>query len=108
MEAKEYIKDDNYVIEVAGDINMYTANKLKIAIFNAFLSDKKRLIMNLEKTEYIDSSGIGILIVALKKVEKLDGEFYLCNVPEAVMKVLKLTQLHKVFKFCTKEDYKLE
>lgn len=107
MEVTSYEKNANIVIEIKGDVDINTVRDLKAAIFDALNTNKKRFIINLENVNYMDSSGIGVLIITLKKTHITGGEFYLCNVPEHIKKILKLTQIHKIFKFCTKEDFNL-
>ncbi|MBU1076206.1 MAG: STAS domain-containing protein [Spirochaetes bacterium] len=108
MEIRIYEKGGSSVIELKGDMDITSIKTIKTPIFNVVNNqDIKRLILDIEHVNYIDSSGIGILIVTYKKMMANNGEFYLCNVPEHVNRVLILTQMHKIFKYCTKKDFNL-
>ncbi|MDK2843110.1 MAG: anti-sigma factor antagonist [Anaerophaga sp.] len=56
-------------------------------------------ILNLQKIKFIDSTGIGVLISALKTARQNNGNFYLTNVNKEVMDLLSLMKLDKVFDF---------
>jgi anti-sigma B factor antagonist len=55
--------------------------------------------LNLQNIKFIDSTGIGVLISALKTARQNNGDFYLTNVVKEVMDLLKLMKLDKVFDF---------
>jgi len=56
-------------------------------------------ILNLENIKFIDSTGIGVLISALKTARQNNGSFILSNVNKEVMDLLTLMKLDKVFDF---------
>ncbi len=108
MEINEYKKDDKYVINVKGDVDVYTMETLKASVTTALNSDTKQFLVDLEECSYIDSSGIGVLITALKQFTQKGGEFLLCDVSAPIMKIFKLSRLDQLFDFCTKKDLGLE
>ena len=63
------------------------------------------LIVDLGPVRFIDSSGLGALISALKVLRAHDGDLVLANVPEPVQAVLEITRLLRVFEiYSTAED----
>ncbi|MCH9673408.1 MAG: STAS domain-containing protein [Gammaproteobacteria bacterium] len=56
----------------------------------------RRIILNLAQTEFIDSSGLGAIVAAFKRVGR-DGEFSLCGLQDATLSIFKLTRMDKVF-----------
>ncbi len=72
------------------------------------LADKgTKLVVNLSNIQFIDSTGIGVLISALKTTRQNNGAFKLCAVQPEVMSLLTLMKLDKVFDiFNTEEDCK--
>ncbi len=56
-------------------------------------------VLNLENIKFIDSTGIGVLISALKTARQNNGNFLLANVSKEVMDLLTLMKLDKVFDF---------
>ena len=64
---KDFNNENNHwFIKVEGEVDVYTAGQLK-EVFNAVIEEKKENIkINANRLEYIDSTGLGILIGALK------------------------------------------
>lgn len=58
---------------------------------------KKKIIMDLEKVEWMNSSGLGILIGAIQTLKNNNGIFYLINVSERIRDLLRITKLLTVF-----------
>ncbi|MDH3538163.1 MAG: STAS domain-containing protein [Gammaproteobacteria bacterium] len=58
---------------------------------------QKYLILDLSRVEFIDSSGLSILVSALKAVQPLDGEVLLLKPTDNVRALIELTRLHQVF-----------
>ncbi len=54
-----------------------------------------RLLLNLENVDFIDSSGLGAIISAMRQVG-VKGDIKLCNVAEQLEELLRLTRLNKV------------
>lgn len=79
---------------------------LDIENMGAFYSDidrlhsrgKKKLLVNLKDVEYINSAGLNLLITLLTKSRDNYGEFYICNVPVLVMKLIATSKLENIFK----------
>jgi len=71
----------------------------------AYVSNgNKNIVLDLSDVTFIDSSGLGALIGSLKAVGK-DGELVLCGARDAVVNMLKLTRMDKVFHiFTTREE----
>ena len=56
----------------------------------------RKLLLNLEKTDYIDSSGIGWLVICHRNFVKSNGKLVLHSVPQRVFQVLELIGLPKI------------
>ena len=85
------------VIEVDGEIDVYTAPRLREAIVAAIESDHTRLIIDVEKVEFLDSTGLGVLVGALKKVRADGGTLDIVCTQERILKIFDITGLDKVF-----------
>ena len=81
------------VIEATGEIDVETAPQLgdKIA---ALVYD---LVLDLERVEFLDSTGLGALIGGLKRVRNHDGSLSLVCTRERLLKLFRITGLNKVF-----------
>ena len=79
-----------------GRLNMVAAPKLKETIASEIGSGAKRIVVNLGKTEFMDSSGLGALIGCLKLARQAGGDLRIANVPQQVLMVLQLTSMDRV------------
>ena len=59
--------------------------------------DKKKILVNLGKVNWINSTGLGILIAGYTSVRDADGEFKLLNVSDRIESILMVTKLAGIF-----------
>lgn len=85
-------------VELVGELDINTANKLKIHLTN--LVDEQLLDMkiNAQNLQYIDSTGLGVLIGILKKLKECNKEIYILKPRKNVEKIFNITGLEKIFK----------
>lgn len=80
-----------------GEIDIYTAPRLKEELVKALEKKKASLSMDLKDLDYIDSTGLGTLISVFKVVKENDNKIYMKNVKPNIRKLLDITDLDKVF-----------
>ena len=86
------------VVEVTGDIDLYTSPKLRQTVLELFRQrGQETVIVDLSGVQYIDSSGIASLVEGLQEAKKIDARFVLAGLNEAPRHVLELTRLLAVF-----------
>jgi anti-sigma B factor antagonist len=85
------------VLDVEGEVDVFTAPKLREAIIGALDDGKDRLIVNLEKVAFMDSTGLGVLVGGLKRVKEKNGELAIAGAQGTVLRVLNVTGLNAVF-----------
>jgi anti-sigma B factor antagonist len=85
------------IIEVAGEIDVYTAPKLRDRIADLVASGHHDLVIDLEGVEFLDSTGLGVLVGGLKRVRTQDGSLQLICTQERLLKIFRITGLAKVF-----------
>lgn len=71
--------------------------QLRDAVRNLVSDGKKKIILNLEHVDYIDSSGVGELVGCFTSVKSSGGELKLLNLTQKVRDVLHVTKLYTVF-----------
>src|SRR6478752_3012178 len=59
--------------------------------------DNYQLVVNMEKVEFLDSTGLGVLVGGLKRVRAHDGSLDLVCTQERILKIFRITGLTKVF-----------
>lgn len=90
-------RGDLTVIAVKGEVDLYTAPSLKERIADLVSGGKTKLAVELAGVEFMDSTGLGVLIGALKRCREAGGSLSLVAPREPVIKVLSITGLDKVF-----------
>ncbi|MEQ6903567.1 STAS domain-containing protein [Nocardioides sp. YIM 152588] len=85
------------VIAVGGEIDVYTAPKLRDTISELVAGGSYRLVVDMEAVEFLDSTGLGVLVGGLKKVRAHDGALELVCTQDRLLKIFKITGLAKVF-----------
>ncbi|MFT4084032.1 MAG: anti-sigma factor antagonist [Nocardioides sp.] len=85
------------VIAVGGEIDVYTAPKLRDRITELVADGRYRLVVDLEAVEFLDSTGLGVLVGGLKKVRAHDGVLRLVCTQGRLLKIFRITGLAKVF-----------
>jgi anti-sigma B factor antagonist len=61
------------------------------------LLDRKAIVLHMGEVGFVDSSGLGTMVRTLTSARQLKGDLKLCNVPEPIHNVLKMTHLVKLF-----------
>lgn len=89
--------DDKWVFNPCGDIDIYTSMDFREKVMKAFETENKDILINGEKLEYIDSTGLGALIFILKNIQERGYKLYLENIKPNIKKLLSITELDKVF-----------
>jgi anti-sigma B factor antagonist len=88
---------DRMVVDVGGEIDVYTAPKLRERLVELINSGHYHLIVNLEGVDFLDSTGLGVLVGALKRVRAHEGSLLLVCTQERLLKIFRITGLAKVF-----------
>ena len=81
------------VIDVSGEVDIYSGEELRQCI-DEVAGDSQHVLLNISKTDYIDSFGLSLLISFRKKLGKLGKMFGLCNPQSYVRRILNLTKLY--------------
>lgn len=96
--------DDFEIIEVGGEIDVYTAPKLREGIVAAIDAGHTRLIIDVQKVDFLDSTGLGVLVGALKRVRADGGSLDIVCTHDRLLKIFAITGLDKVFGLHTTID----
>jgi len=89
------------VLDIVGEVDLYTAPALRDRIASLIDGGVRRLVVNLEEVGFLDSSGLGVLIGALRRLKEHDGVLWIVCNEGSTLKVLTVTGLDKVFQIHT-------
>jgi anti-sigma B factor antagonist len=92
-----HAQDGTEVIDVQGEIDMYTAPRLRELLIDLVSKGSYQLVVNLDKVGFLDSTGLGVLVGGLKRVRAHDGSLELVCTQQRILKILKITGLTDVF-----------
>jgi len=85
------------IIDVGGEVDVYTAPRLREAIVAAIDEGHTRLVIDVENVAFLDSTGLGGLVGALKRVRADGGSLDIVCTHERLLKIFDITGLDKVF-----------
>ena len=90
--------NNSWEVSLGGELDVSTADELKKELNN--LVDEKNIDMrlNLENLDYIDSTGLGVIIGILKRLKIESKEVYIEKPKNNVRKIFSITGLDKIFK----------
>ena len=92
-----YTKDGIEVVDVEGEIDIYTAPRLRDLLIGLASKNSYQLIVYLDKVGFPDSTGLGVLVGDLKRVRAHDGSLDLVCTQGRILKIFRITGLTKVF-----------
>ena len=89
--------DDTHVVAVTGEIDLFTAPEFKQRVSAPIDAGRRRLIVDLTATTFIDSSSLGVLIGAHRRLRRLNGALVIVCSGEPILKTFRITGLDGVF-----------
>lgn len=105
----EPLTSEIFEVRVTGELGMGSVNALDRVLRNIFDQGVYRIVLNLEGTYYIASSGIGIIVSGQREAAEYGGDMILTAVTPRVKQVFDLVGLQNVVRYAsnTKEAQKL-
>lgn len=85
------------VVSVGGEIDVYTAPRLRDKFTELVAGGSYDIVVDMEDVEFLDSTGLGVLVGGLKKVRAHDGSLALVCTQDRLLKIFRITGLAKVF-----------
>lgn len=98
-----YINGKTFVF-VAGEIDAFTAPKLREELLPLANEQMNSLIVSLKDVSYIDSTGLGVFIGLLKEVRKNDGELKLVDLSDRLERLFQITGLNNIIDISTTKE----
>jgi len=84
------------ILSLVGELDMWSLPQAKERVSELIGQGKVKLVLDLEKMNYIDSSGLGFFIGTLKKLKDAGGELMLVNLNAYIFHIFKLIQLQHI------------
>jgi len=93
-----------HLVSVAGEIDLFTAPEFKTRIAHAIDGGAKSVLVDLTGTTFIDSSSLGVLIGAHRRLDQAHGRLVVVCENASILKTLQITGLDNVFAIASSLD----
>src|SRR5688572_20948642 len=98
MEVRSRRVEGALVIDVKGEVDLFSSPKMRSAILEALNNEQvSRVAVNFVEVRYIDSSGVATLVEGLQLARAKNRKFVLFGLQQRTREVLELARLDKVF-----------
>ena len=96
------------VVDVDGQLIVGNRQEMKQKVLDALEGGDRKFLIDFEKTGYIDSSGLGVLVSLSKKIREQGGELRLANLNDDLKTLFELTKLDTLFQISDSRERALE
>jgi anti-sigma B factor antagonist len=92
------------LIELEGEIDLHRSPDVKHELQLAIAGKPAKLMVDLSKVTYLDSSGLAVLLEGMQGAEFYGGKFYLVAVQEMLRPIFETSKLDEVFRMVSSVD----
>ena len=85
------------MVTVVGELDVYTCPILRTELETLARLGRAHIVLDLGALEFTDSSGLGVMVGALKRATAANGSLRMACAPEYLLKMLRITGLAKLF-----------
>lgn len=105
MEAKNRV----LLIRLKGELDHHTAQQLRQQAEQSMEQYQiQHIVLNLAELQFMDSSGLGVILGRYKQVQKNEGEMIICAISPAVKRLFEMSGLYKILKVAHSEQNALQ
>lgn len=92
------------LISIGGSLDAYSANDVESKLNSLIDAGQVRLVVSLDKLEYMSSSGLRVLLATLKKVRKQQGDIRLACLKPNIKEVFDISGFNQLFNISDTEE----
>ncbi len=97
LELETSQRDGVAVLALRGEIDVYTAPRMRQAIVDLVDAGSLNIVVDMDKVDFLDSTGLGVLVEGLKRVKTRNGTLSLVVTQDKILKIFDITGLNKAF-----------
>lgn len=97
VEIRNSTKEGTLVIHVEGELDLYTASRLKDALAEGLDEGRQWVVVDLLKVGFLDSTALGVLVGAMRRLEEDSGNLHLVMDDPHLAKIFRITGFETVF-----------
>lgn len=91
-------------IELDGDLDFHSSPDLRKELTKLIDQSVDKVLIDLEKVNYIDSSGLATFVELFQKMKKSGGKLVLFNLAQSVRSVFEIAKLDTIFQLAGTEQ----
>jgi len=96
------------IISVDGEVDLTSSPELRSAFDELIDAKVKKVVVDFEKSDYIDSSCLATLIEMQERMEDIEGDMAIANISDRVKSIFEITKVDKLFKIFDSKQEALE
>ena len=85
------------VISLAGEMDVHTSARLRDSVLVLLETGARKIVINLDNIEYVDSTGLGTMVAVLKRMTEQDCKLCVVSANPLINKVFEITGLTRIF-----------
>ena len=97
LDVETSTKNGTSIVTLRGEIDVYTAPRLRQTLIDLVEGGATSIVVDMEKVDFLDSTGLGVLVGGLKRVKDKEGTMKLVATQDRILKIFDITGLSKVF-----------
>ncbi|MGK2949181.1 MAG: STAS domain-containing protein [Acidimicrobiales bacterium] len=92
------------VVRASGDLDVATAPRLREQVIRIVAEGQRDIILDLDAVDFVDSTGLGVIVGLLKRTRTLGGDLRLVSTRPALQRILELTALDRALPLAASVD----
>ena len=93
------VNDDKMIVYLSGEIDHHYSREIRESLDKLIVLQRPAcLILDLSGVDFMDSSGLGLILGRYKKIKELSGSMYICGAGEKTLRILKMAGVDKLIK----------
>jgi len=97
LEVETTQRDGVSVLSLQGEIDVYTAPRMRQAIVDLIDAGSTHIVIDMERVDFLDSTGLGVLVEGLRMIRPRGGSISIVVTQDKIVKVFDITGLNKEF-----------
>lgn len=106
MDIQTEVRGSAILARIAGEIDLAVADTLRSALDRELDGNAgiRHMVVNLSGVNYIDSSGLGVLLGRYKRISRDGGRMFIVGSPPQVRKIIEMSGLLRIMQECGSEE----